>query len=595
MAPSKFPAVVRKALYSSWFIWLAALFFGVTIWAALPPMVTAVDDDFGYLRSTIETIQRGRPWTYDWLTPWAASLSVLTAGLYKITGSFSFSVHFILAVAGGLGFFGLASYLRSVGFGQVKSVLLTLAVWGSPGIVFMLVIYTSVALYFACLTLCLMFCQKQRWLGFFICWAIALASRQSAVLWLLLPAWAALMEIWKRRTIWPLPLRQMAKPLSVCVLGVAWLAVLKFGMNPTYGQANVVSSVGQGVHKEVFGMGLLVLCGAYGIGCLCSVSGRSRVTGWPLAARWLLGLLLGAAIAYFALGMKAILTPVHGCYLLPWAKNWFALAGLAGGLGLALCWQMPRWEYLLTGLAATFLLSWYGGVADYYYADIGLWGFASAVRRIPRTNVVPATGGTRIWSRLAYVGVLTALALNIAWNTRCYLSHAYELRRLSGVLTAFEEASRAGDLPPYALGGASFGYVGWKYEPFYHQQTRDQAGAPLGGFVHLIVECGGEKSTGLLTDLPKRLNRQRDWFRSHNKSSLKGNASAVCVRQKVCPLLWSQTGTVRLMKMPVAFTGTEALRTHVPPQYPLNDTEWRSLIEGEPVASAAFSGTPAGQ
>ncbi len=100
---------------------LGALGFGLLIWLQLPGMVVTLDDDFGYLRSVVETCQRGRPWTYDWLTPWAASMSVLVACLFKLTGSFSFAVHFSLALCAALAFLGLSLFLIDNGVSQLRA------------------------------------------------------------------------------------------------------------------------------------------------------------------------------------------------------------------------------------------------------------------------------------------------------------------------------------------------------------------------------------------------------------------------------------------------------------------------------------------
>jgi hypothetical protein len=52
----------------------AALAFGGLIVLTLPALVVVFNDDFGYLRSMLHTIRHARPWTDDWLEPWAASL-----------------------------------------------------------------------------------------------------------------------------------------------------------------------------------------------------------------------------------------------------------------------------------------------------------------------------------------------------------------------------------------------------------------------------------------------------------------------------------------------------------------------------------------
>ncbi len=66
----------------------AAAVYGAFVYLMLPAEVTTLGDDFGYYKSIVETIQHGRPWTDSWLEPWAASLSILSALAFKLTGSF---------------------------------------------------------------------------------------------------------------------------------------------------------------------------------------------------------------------------------------------------------------------------------------------------------------------------------------------------------------------------------------------------------------------------------------------------------------------------------------------------------------------------
>src|SRR4051812_26302714 len=83
---------------------IGAFGYGLLIWLLLPSGVIAINDDFGYLRSVIQTIQHGRPWTDDWLEPWAASLSLFAGLLFRATGSFSFAIHGLLAGLAGAAF-----------------------------------------------------------------------------------------------------------------------------------------------------------------------------------------------------------------------------------------------------------------------------------------------------------------------------------------------------------------------------------------------------------------------------------------------------------------------------------------------------------
>src|SRR5215468_1977821 len=86
------PALIDRKYRRKSIEWICPLLIGAVstliIWFSFPPTTIVFNDDFGYLRSIAETIQHGRPWTDDWLEPWAASLSVLSALIFKVTGSF---------------------------------------------------------------------------------------------------------------------------------------------------------------------------------------------------------------------------------------------------------------------------------------------------------------------------------------------------------------------------------------------------------------------------------------------------------------------------------------------------------------------------
>ena len=78
---SPHPSAGRAALW-------AALAYGLVIYVTLPPEAIAINDDFAYLKSVVQTLQHGRPWTNDWLEPWSASLASLSALVFHATGRF---------------------------------------------------------------------------------------------------------------------------------------------------------------------------------------------------------------------------------------------------------------------------------------------------------------------------------------------------------------------------------------------------------------------------------------------------------------------------------------------------------------------------
>jgi hypothetical protein len=150
-------------------------------------MVVALDDDFWYLRSAVGTFQKRRPWTDEWLTPWAASTSMIVSIVFALTGSFTSAVHLTLAASAGVASAGMMGILSRVGVNRGTALWVAILVLGTPTVMFMFLMFTSVAVYWACLWVCLFAAKSSRWGTFFLFWAVALSGRQSAVVWLALP------------------------------------------------------------------------------------------------------------------------------------------------------------------------------------------------------------------------------------------------------------------------------------------------------------------------------------------------------------------------------------------------------------------------
>lgn len=209
--------------------WWAAVAYGLLVYCTLPADVAVLNDDFGYLRSIVETLQRGRPWTNDWLEPWAASLSVLSALLFKLTGSFHVATQGLQAVCAVVAVAGAAALWRDRGLSPVKSAVAGLLLVSFPTVLWKSVEFTGLVLYLPCLFWAIWAAGRRQWGVFFVAWLIACASRQSAVTWLVLPAWACVVGAlrggkWRR-------------PAWVLVGAVGWLVALRGFMNQTQSQA----------------------------------------------------------------------------------------------------------------------------------------------------------------------------------------------------------------------------------------------------------------------------------------------------------------------------------------------------------------------
>jgi hypothetical protein len=75
-----------------------------------------MSDDVGYLRSIVETFHHGRPWTDDWLEPWAFSLSAASALLFWLTGHFYLATRGLQVVLSAAFFYSVDRLLYNRGF-----------------------------------------------------------------------------------------------------------------------------------------------------------------------------------------------------------------------------------------------------------------------------------------------------------------------------------------------------------------------------------------------------------------------------------------------------------------------------------------------
>lgn len=559
-----------------------ALGFGLLIWLALPWMVVTLDDDFGYLRSVVETCQRGRPWTYEWLTPWGASMSVLAASFFKITGSFSFAIHFSLSLASALGFLGLSSLLKDHGLSGTKSCFISLLLLCSPTVLFMSVMFTSVALYLGCFWMCLWMDHRKQWGWFFVFWFVAFSARQSAIVWLALPGWTVLLSFWKTKSWLPRD-RAVWYPLLVIAGGGSSLLLLKAGMNPTYGQA-IVSNATKGFHPHGHSVALSLLALAAGYGWsgfaafFYDASARMKAME-GLRSLWSWGALVAVCTAGYKGGhwFLSSIESTHSAYGDPWAGSWFGLLGIVAGAGIVLRPVLPRLEMLGGGLGATLLLALYGGIFDYYYIDGFFWGFAAALVPV-RNNLETAKP---LASRLMQGVVMAVMALFFFWDARCYLQQKYELDRAAAVNLIYEQALREGKMKPHEIGLATFGYVGWRMERYFHtHEGRDSS--DLAGFMKVIDGWNGKEGMAVNTELPKSLSRYKTWFRSHNNTLLRKSPEAITLAEFKAPVLWFYKAGYSLKRMPdpVPREGKINLNyaDYLDRPFPLNDLEWRKLI-----------------
>jgi len=239
------------------------------VWLSLPPTVIVFNDDFGYLRSILETLQHRRPWTDDWLEPWAASLSVFSALVFSLTGSFRAATYGLQAVSVGITAALSIHLLQSRKMSLFPAIAWSLVFVSFPTMLWKIAEFGAVPLYAACLLAAICFARQRRWLWFGVVWFIALLSRQSALLWLALPA-GMLLESSKGWREW----RATIAKLAAIGLGGALVYLgTQSVMNRTNAQAVMTPNI-RSLQMPVFlphaALALAIFLAAAGAGALCS-------------------------------------------------------------------------------------------------------------------------------------------------------------------------------------------------------------------------------------------------------------------------------------------------------------------------------------
>ena len=569
----------------------AFLIVGLLVWVALPGMVVTLDDDFWYLRSVVKTIQKGRPWPDDWLTPWAASSSLISAGLFKLTGSFTMAIHLQLAAAAGLVGTAMTLYLKRQGVSGPRSLLATALVLLCPTALFMFLMFTGVALYLACLWWCLLLADQRRWGWFLLLWAVALASRQSAVVWMALPGWHWLGFCWQNRSLIPRT-REQKTLAAVLPASVLVLILIRLGMNPTEGQRLVVGGL-QGALTS--GRILLPL----GLGAVAALAGMAVTALLRLPDAWgavdprekairlcLAAVLAGAgasAIPWFA---GASLN-THDCYRDDFTRAWLPALGAALGAGLALGGTLKfRYDALLAAAGSLLLVSIYAGQFDYYFIEAFSFALVAAWPAHALAPAVPMPRPTAIWPRRAVLIGSAVLALGTAvWHARSLIRLAAQQDRAAGVIMLYENSLRSGRLAPQDVGITTFGYHGWLFQEYYAAHEGRHL-PQLGGFMRYGQPWDNTAGTGILTSYPKEFRNWRGVIPTRNNTTLRDarglaeigsiEASFLHFYKVRYQLLRGNTaGPVVPGKLP-----DPAIYRRLP--FPLNDEEWRHLILTSP-------------
>ena len=473
-----FPKPTRR---DSALILVAAITYGLLVAAILPGWPIAMNDDFGYLRSIIETIQHGRPWTNDFLEPWSLSLVAVSAGIFKLTGSFSLATIGLQTAMGAVSFWLVCRIAHDGGYRTLASIGLAICLLTFPTVLWKQIEYTALVVYLSCLFAALWFAGRNRWTWFFLAWAIAVASRPSALVWLAIPVFAGL-EAAIRGKDWA----KLKSPALLALPGAGWFYLVRSCANETHAQRFITSNIFSNATLPIvwrnFQTGLWIMAVAAGCALLLFRALRRQ----PDSPRTEVASRLAAVVV--ATGLLATLPLVahavplsfeHTLFENNWAEAYLKGLVVIGAIGWLLANPSFRAPYLGAAFAALALASFRSELWDYYLIDATLLAFFAVG---PGANVAggnAATPNRMHWMQPALAGglMLGIIALHIAATG--------PLKRLvdhrAGACTVLEKALRAGWMKPTELSDAPFGFVAWHLLPYYLTHEGKNS-ADLGGF-----------------------------------------------------------------------------------------------------------------
>lgn len=448
--------------------WTMLGIYGVIIAALMPDMIIARSDDFGYLESTIRTLQNQWPEPGNWLTAGNTLFALLTALAYWATGNFYLSTFGVLAA------FALGSfYLLNLVLKQWAPLstparhLIAFAVATSPIYLNKSVDFVGVLPAWFFFLLALACYGRKAYLGFFLSVIAGSLIRQNAVALLALPAADLLWAYHEDR-------RRAAQLLWRLVPGfaaVAAIALLSKAGEAGYAQVKITARVLEAFGPKAFLKNLM-------IGVTVAVSSfvffRALLDDAPrpsslrqhLAADWTafiaLGALAGIWLLLFAhrvIHFEFDLEPFNELAGSGGTLALLAFAAIAIGLrrGISVPWRSSLLPTLLAfiGLPALLGIWW-----DYYFFEIVLLSMLLACESLYKD-------GSRVDPVALSRGSVAILGAILICNTAFGLLLKFKLDRDAASIAVLEAMVRNNEIAPEELKVAPFGYKGWKlFEPW---------------------------------------------------------------------------------------------------------------------------------
>ncbi len=538
-----------------------ATVFGLLLYALLPSGIVALNDDFGYLRSVVQTLQHGRPWTDDWLEPWSAGLTAAAALIFRLSGSFYAATYGLLALLGGVGFYFALRLLLAQGFSLSRAGLVAGLGFTFPTVLWKSLEFTGVALYTPCLLAALWFAGKRQWFWLLVVWLLALATRQSAITWAVLPLAAAWADT--RQRSWKRSLAVVAVPGLVTLAGGIAYVVLGRVMNKTYAQRlntdHMWSNWSWAHAREVGTIGASLMLVTIGLAGFVSAFGADASAEKP-GYKW-----LRVAGVVGTLGL--LFVDVHRSFGFEHA----AFDGLDGAIYVkaligvsAAGWIVGRFSFDLLpaagALAALAALTVRPMVWDYYAIDLAVF---TALAVLPRLRARPEVARHPALARVV-------AALFVAAHGMFVGEFKHRLDRGHAMCDISSRALAAGSLHPDEPSFMPFGLQGWYYF-HYHLRHDGSAGADVADFGRYLKQDA--------IDVAWRYAKPLRWLPDHG-GGLPSDRRSTLISGRY-PYFWIFTQDFLLLRAP-----RDRVRPAIAPlaadfklpEFPVNDAGWRRLI-----------------
>jgi hypothetical protein len=395
---------------------------------------------------------------------------------------------------------------------------------------------------------------------------VALSSRQSALLWLVLPVSTLLLQ---PRADWREWCKTLLLVLPLVIGGALVYLTIQHSMNETNAQAVMQQGLFSNLHWPGGGEqgGVTFALGMVSVGLAGFILRVSMPSspGKPLAEmRWWLRVSATLVIVIlWVVDIRKFIVIEHGLLLEVRGAIYLSLVYLLALIG----WWIGRFQIgipgVLTVLAMSCLMAMRNTIWDYYLIDVALLGFFGTW---PLKQVSVSEKTKALWLSGPFIGGMVALAALVGFHQAFVARMKTLLDENYAMLSLCERALRSGQANVPELSVASFGHRGWNLYPYF--LANDGVGRYIADFDHYVHADASRFHIGDPAESPA----------STDNGKLR--PGEILLGSEVLPRGWFQQRRYNLIRtgmgQPAELT-LDRVR-YVRPIFPLNDGEWLSLL-----------------